>query len=361
MLPTLVLLVLLQNPLSNFEQSFRSGLLALERGDLVTARKDLEAASHVAPDDARISLALAQTYQKLHESAAAQAAAERAEKLGLNNPAVLQGLVVFYSGAGQHKAAIEAVHRIEGWTSNAGLRNLLGKEYALDGQFDAAATELREALKLRPYDEAFIFDAANLDLRLERFDAAMEVLNQGRKNFDKSPQLEIALGVAYYGLRRFPEAIDQFLKTIALAPDLEQPYIFLGKMLDHAGERLPEITARFIRYEQVEDESYLGYLLHAKALRAAAGDAIQINALLKKAALLDARQWETHFELALSLEAKPNLDGAAKELETAIQLNPKEPLLHYRLARVYDRLGKSDLARAERELHEALSPKGQRP
>ena len=67
----------------------------------------------------------------------------------------------------------------------------------------------------------------------------------GRKNFDKSPQLELAAGVAYYGLRRFPEAIEAFLRTIRLDPGIEQPYVFLGRMLDQAEDKLPQITEVF--------------------------------------------------------------------------------------------------------------------
>jgi tetratricopeptide (TPR) repeat protein len=393
MLAAFVFFLLFQNPAPTFEQTFRNGLVALERGDLAAARIDLEGARQSQPGNARVWAALAQTYRRLHESAAAEAAADRAEKLGGKDPAVLHSLSLYHSEAEsfaraaalearyaalapqdrdaisrvmglylrakQPKSAIEAAHGLAGWETRADIRNLLGKAYALDEQFDRAANELHEAMRLSPYDEAVIFDAADLSLRLEKFDAAISVLIEGRKQFDKSPQIELALGVAYYGLRRFPESIDQFLKTIALAPDVEQPYIFLGKVLDQAGERLPEITARFVQFEQDKPRNYLGYLLQAKALRAQGSESADPEPLLRKSMALDARQWETHFELALSLEAKRNMDGAAKELETAIELNPKEPLLHYRLARIYDRLGKPDLARAERELHKALSLKAE--
>jgi tetratricopeptide (TPR) repeat protein len=393
MFPAFLLFLLFQNPAPTFEQNFRTGLEALASGDLVKARTSLEDARQSQPGNARVWVALAQTYGKLRESASAEAAADQAEKLGAKDPAVLHGLALYHSKRGsfaraaalevryaalapqdreaipramglylaakQPKAVIEAAHGLTGWETRADIRNLLGRAYVLDEQFDHAASELHEAMRLSPYNEALIFDAANLDLQLERFDAAVSVLTEGRKQFDKSPQLELALGVAQYGLRRFPEAIDQFLKTIALAPDAEQPYIFLGKMLDQGGERLPEITARFVQLEQDKPQSYLGYLLHAKAVRAEGGESADPEPLLRKSVALDARQWETRFELGISLESQNDWAGAAKEFERAIELNPKEPAPHYRLARAYDRLGKPDLANAQRELHKTLTAKSE--
>ncbi len=47
--------------------------------------------------------------------------------------------------------------------------------------------------------------------------------------------------------------------------------------------------------------------------------------------------------------------AAARHLKRAVQLNPKTPAPHYRLARVYDRLGNAEAAQAERVLHEKLT------
>ena len=52
-----------------------------------------------------------------------------------------------------------------------------------------------------------------------------------------------------YGLRRFDDAADAFLRTIAIAPEIEQPYVFLGKFLDQIPLRVPELTKKFIEYE----------------------------------------------------------------------------------------------------------------
>jgi len=77
--------------------------------------------------------------------------------------------------------------------------------------------------------------------------------------------------------------------------------------------------------------------------------------LLRKSIAENAEFWESHFELGGVLEAKHDFAGAAREFSRAAELNPKNPGVHYRLARVYDRLGKANEAKAEHALHEKLT------
>src|SRR5262249_40299360 len=131
---------------------------------------------------------------------------------------------------------------------------------------------------------------------------AIAILNQARERLKNSAQLELALGVAYYGLRRFDEAAGAFLRTIAVAPEVEQPYTFLGKFLDQIPGRLPEVTEQFIRYEAANPERAAGYLLHAKALNAQSKDAETAGKLLEKAISIDNRDPSSHFELGVVLD-----------------------------------------------------------
>ena len=80
--------------------------------------------------------------------------------------------------------------------------------------------------------ESLYFEAAQPLLQQGKFAEAIAILSAGTKYLKNSAQLELALGVAYYGLRRFDDAAGAFLRTIAIAPDIEQPYVFLGKFLD---------------------------------------------------------------------------------------------------------------------------------
>ena len=313
---------------STFDESFKAGLLALQRNDLPSAVANLGAAAKLEPNNGRVWIALAQTYRKLHETAKADDAAARAVSFGSTDPLVLKTLVIYYSESEQMDRAAEAQARLAVLTPQ-----------------DAAAREKAEAL---------YFQAAQPLLRQQKFAEAVLLLNQARERINGSAQLELAMGVACYGLRRFDEAAAAFLRTIELAPETEQPYVFLGKFLGQVPARLPEITRRFVRFEQANPGSAMGYLLHAKALNAQSIEPQTARSLLAKAIAVNERDASAHFELGNLLDRLHEYPEAAREFERSAELDPSDPATHYRLSRVYDRLGRSDAARSERALHAKL-------
>jgi tetratricopeptide (TPR) repeat protein len=269
--------------------------------------------------------------------------------------------VTWHLQARQPKPAIDLANRALAKEKRAALHNLLGKAYEADGQFDKTVIELQKAIQLAPREESYVFDLAYVLLLHQNFDVAIQLLERARKIFDRSAQLELALGIAYYGQRKFSEAVDAFLRTTELAPQIEQPYVFLGRIISHAEGRLGEVTERFASFAKANPRNYLGHFLQAKGLIAQMGPspagalADQAERLLKKSIRLNPNFWESNFELGLLLEGKRDFAAAARHLERAIQLSPKTPAPHYRLARVYDRLGNAEAAQAERVLHEKLT------
>ena len=386
MVVSVILLFLASSPA--FDASLRAGLVALEKNDLAQARLNLENAAKIEPSDPKVWVGLAQTFWKLHDVSEANDAAAKAEKLGPKDAAVQHALSVYYAETNQFDKAGDAEAKyskgvptdrdavlrsmtfyIKGghadraiafartapdWSNRADVHNLLAKAYFANKQPDEAANEFQSAIRLSPYEESYYFDFAQALLVQQRFEQAIGVLQEGRTNFDKSAQIELALGVAYYGLRRFDGAATAFLRTIALAPDVEQPYVFLGKMLDQIPDKLPELTRVFAEYEKSNPSSYLGYRLHAQALDAQSGDAGTAEKLLRKAISLNDGDAQGYFELGTLLEKQRRFPEAAEALERAVALNGQEPAIHYRLARVYDRLGKQAAAKSEREEHARL-------
>jgi tetratricopeptide (TPR) repeat protein len=205
------------------------------------------------------------------------------------------------------------------------------------------------------YDARYYFEAAHTDLLLEHFDAAVQILERGCKAFPQSAQLELALGVAYYGQRRFPDATAAFLRTIDLAPEVEQPYVFLGKMLDQAGDRMPEILRRFQKWASANPQDPLAQFVYAKGLLVSGGDLVHAARLLRSSIALKGDQWESHYELGVLLEQQRNYSEAASELERSATLRPGQADIHYHLSRVYDRLGEAGKAAEQRSLHEKLT------
>ena len=234
----------------------------------------------------------------------------------------------------------------------------LGRDYEASGQLEKAAAEYGLAIELNPGDERYYFEAAHADLLMQKFDAAVPILERGSKKFPTSAQLKLALGVGYYGQRRFSDATAAFLRTIDLAPEVEQPYIFLGKMLDQAGDRMPDVLRRFQKWSAANPKNPLAQFVYAKVLMVSGGDTAQAARLLRASIALKADQWESHYELGVLLEQQRDFSQAAAELERSATLNPNQPDIHYHLSRVYDRLGEADKAAEQRGLHERLAASG---
>ena len=380
---------------ANFDAHFRLGLVALNAQDLSIAVTSLNRASQLRPAHAQVWLALAQAQRRMKNKPQAAEAAAKAESLAASDPVMLHGLALFHSEtgnwvkaaslesryaavasgdrdalvravslylhAGQPKPAIELAGKALAKEKRADLHNLLGKAYEADGQFDNTIVELQKAIQLAPREEAYVFDLAYVLLVHQNFDVAIQLLEPAKKIFTRSAQLELALGIANYGQRKFAEAVDAFLRTAELAPKIEQPYVFLARIISHAEGRLGEITEKFASFARDNPRNYLGHFLHAKGLIAQMGPAPsveladQAERLLKKSISLNPTFWESEFELGVLLEGKKDFSAAARHLERAIQLSPKTPAPHYRLARVYDRLGKTEVAQAERVQHEKLT------
>ena len=215
--------------------------------------------------------------------------------------------------------------------------------------------ELQQAIRKSEFEESYYFDLANVLLQHQNFDAVIQLIEASRRIFARSAQLELVLGVAYYGQRRFGEAVGSFLRTIAIDRSVAQPYVFLGRILEHAGDRLPEIIERFRARAAAMPKDFMAQHLYGKALAASGGETANAEAALRSSIALRNDFWESHYELGLLFEKERNFEGAAKELERSIALNPNAPAPHYRLARVYDRLGRREDAAGERSLHEKLT------
>jgi len=381
----LVLLFLFAAP-PDFNQQLRAGLVALNNNDLTHARQALEAAAKIQPQNPDVWIALAQTYRKLDARNLAQSAATKAEQFVASHPASMHALAVYYSQAGnvekaanlesryaltdesasadaaalwmqagKPKAAVAYAQRALARDDRAELHALLAAAYDADGKFPDAVNEYERAIKMSPYEEGNYCDLANAYMRHQQFKSAIDVIERGRNIFDKSAQIELTLGVALYGERRFADATDAFLRTIDLDPSVERAYVFLSKMLDVVGERMPDVQNRFAQWSAANPKNATAKLVYAKALLASGTDDAKAATLLRSAIALKPEDWDSHYELGVLLERQHNYAEAADELERSIALNASQADAHYHLARVFDRLGQTDRAAAERQLHARLS------
>lgn len=375
------------------EALIQRGLMALQSRDVPAAQRLLERAVESAPTDARAWIGLAHTYQMLNLHAEAARHATEAERVGGENPVIQHALAMFYSDyrdwaqaaqweeryarkAGDTDAYLRAVslylqadmpRRAAALGETAlemaatpALNNLLGKAYTMAGETEKGLHHLQAAVENEPYDESLHYDLGYFHLRQQDFEAATRAFEEGRKYFDKSPALEIGLGIAAYGKRDFHEAVSRFLRAAELAPQLEQPHAFLGRLLQHAAGRIDQVTERMRVFHSEHSKNHFGPFLYGQALLAKLGTRrdeeamARIEGLLRESIEREDEFWEAHYELGVLLEKRRDFAQAEEHLRRAADLNPSASKPHYRLARVYQRLGKTREARQEREIHKIV-------
>jgi tetratricopeptide (TPR) repeat protein len=96
----------------------RAGQFALNNNHLSVAESKLESGSRLLPRNARVWLALAQTYRKLHKLPASETAANKAEVLAAE-PSILEGLALYYSEAANYSKAADLEVRYAETSPNA--------------------------------------------------------------------------------------------------------------------------------------------------------------------------------------------------------------------------------------------------
>ena len=387
----LLLPILLMPPLE--PPHLLRAVAAAESNDLARAQARLEQLTKREPHNEQAWMQLAQVYAQRKKNEQALAAAAKAESLGADDPALLQSLVslyielqpdlkkaaelearyaerspadrtawrraaALYLDAGLPQEAIRAGRQGLANDPSPELRTILGQAYTAVEDWDNAAEQLSAALKPGRHDEEAHFRLAQLFMLRHDYTRAVEVLLNARQIFGGSLPIELALGVCYYGQRRYAEAVNQFLNAIGLAPDAQQSYVLLGNVVEHAGARLPEVEQRFVEFNNANPQNALGYVLRAKALLAepaAAGPQEEkALALLRRSLAMKPDGAEARYLLGCILERGGQYKAAEEELERSVAANPQASAPHLHLARVFEQLGRVEDAARERDLHQRL-------
>ncbi len=382
------------------EVLIRQGFMALQVRDIPKAQDFLERAIEQSPDEARGWVGLAQIYRMLNLHTQASRHAAEAARLGEDSPIIQHALALFYgdygnwaeagrweeafarSGKADADAYVRSVSLYlqaemplraievgrEGLLhyNTAPLHNALGKAHSMAQQPLEGLLHLARAIHAQPYEESFHYDLGYFHLRQQDFMAATDAFLAGRDYFDKSPAIELGLGIAAYGQSRFADAVDRFLRASELAPPMEQPHAFLGRLLQHAKDRLGDVEARMRIFHEQHSKNHFGPFLYGQVLLARLGarkdpEAMAtIESLLRESIQRKEDFWESHYELGVLLEKKRDFRGAEEQFRRAAALNPDASKPHYRLARVHQRLGKSKEAKRERVLHQQITERERR-
>jgi tetratricopeptide (TPR) repeat protein len=289
------------------------------------AAKDFEEASQLAPDRADILFNLALARYRNGEWDSSQASAEQAKAL----------------------------------EDSGSLESLLGDLHEKRGDALAAVHSYQTAVTLEPKVEEHRLALARELLKHQTFDAAIVVLEQATELFPQSIRVKILLGLTYYLVDRSADSTRALLGAAKLDPKDELAAHYLGEItLQDPASPDPAAVAQICAFADAHPSSKSanalcgGVLLRVSEESGDMSHKPEILRRLQQAVRIAPQEPVARCQLGKAFDWSKQWQEARAQLEKCVRLEPDSTESHYRLARVYRRLGLSSLAAEQTALQQ---------
>jgi tetratricopeptide (TPR) repeat protein len=319
-------------------------------GDTESLKAALRGAAKRFPQDGNLHAGLARflVENKLLDLALAESL--RAQHASGANAGSVMELAVLENTVGAYEDAVRNAASLERQASlparlRASAAGVAGLSYESTGRREEAIAHLREAIRLDPSQENSYLALAFLFEKAERYSDAVSILEQGRRQLPGSTALLLPLGSNLVRAEHYRAGIEVLRELLRHSPDEADAYLRIadayrktGRPAEEAGI-LHDLAARKPDYPRI-------HLLIARALLGADPadypKVLDELALGEKSAPSDAEIFYLRGRVYL---ATGRNQEAAAALLRAIELGPMDPAPYYQLGRLYQKLGKTELAR----------------
>jgi tetratricopeptide (TPR) repeat protein len=200
---------------------------------------------------------------------------------------------------------------VEADPSNTELRQTLAQSSLWAGQYQRTLTEAQELLRQNPHSAPTRMLMGEALDAMDKDDEAIDEFQAAAKESPKEPNVHFALGYLYWKQKEYDDAEREFRAELANDPEHSQSCAYLGDTL--LRENNPSAAAP----------------------------------LLKKASQLRNDIRIAYLDLGIIYTEQKKYDEALKHLKHAEQIDPSRPDAHYRLARLYQDLGRQSEASQE--------------
>ncbi len=315
------------------------------------------------PDDFNHNHAQGEYLLKNQKIAAAIPYLEQAWKINPSNYANAYDLALAYLDSGATEKSRGVIESLIKREDKAELHNLLGDVEEAEGHVDQAAHQYETAARLDP-SEKNLFDLGSDLLKHRGFSPALKVFQFGVERYPASAGIRVGLGIAYYSLGQYEQAVQTLCDAVDLNPRDVKALDFLGKMYDVAPEYADEVTKRLARFATLYPENSAANYYYALSLRRRGSTGTGMSDVdngsreaekyLLRTLELRPDFADAHYELGLLYEDEKRARDAIRQFELATKSAPDLLKAHYRLAQLYQQSGQSELARKEFQAVKAL-------
>ena len=250
------------------------------------------------------------------------------------------------SGLGEPREAVEEMRealRVAPQDASLKLATAVAETALADyeekrGDFVSAAHAYQRAVELAPDQEQYRLNLALELVQHQTFEPAIAVLEQAAPRFPKSARIRTLLAVADYAVAQTDEAVSRLVEALQIDPAFDPARDYLSRIvLDSSAP--PDSTA-------VESLCRRTDAICAAAELRRDRDSTNAFRELQIAARTMPNNVVARCELGRAYDWREEWDRARTEMEACVRLDSSAQN-HYRLARIYNRLGLSELAQQQ--------------
>jgi len=258
------------------------------------------------------------------------------------------GLALFKSGA--LKEAIQTftpLLKSEPASSPEAMRltALIGIAHYGLGEFHEAVPDLKQAAESDPKNLSFRLMLAQSCLATEQYPCVLDVYHEILTLNAESAEADMLAGEALDGMKDHDGAIQQFRSAVKADPKAPNAHFGLAYLLWTQGkyeEAAPEFQAELANIP--DNVQALTYLADTN-VRIGKPEAARL--LIERVLRTSPNTELAHLDLGILDADAGNREDALREFKVATRLSPSDVNAHWRLARLYQAMGRKDEAKVE--------------
>lgn len=267
--------------------------------------------------------------------------------------AVIENNAGAFADAARHGEAIEQQSELPADVRASGA-TVAGLAYENLKQFPQAIEHLNQAIVFAPTREDPYLYLARVYGKQQNAQAAVDVLEQGRKQIAGSQTILLALGTNLIAVERYAQASQILLEVIRNSPDKLDAYPSLADAYSKMGQ--PKLATEILRKLAARKPDYP--MLHVAIAQSLLNDVpVDSAAVLEELALAekispeDYDVWYLRGKVYVGMNKVPE---AIASLDRAIELRPADSSAYYQLALAYRKSGQAALSKRQFEIVEYL-------
>ena len=309
------------------------------KGVLTAARSRDDLTGQDLVDAAQVAVSLGLFDEALADLERAEAADSSVSGLGIRKVEVLVD-------AGRGEEALALARELVEEAPSGALLSRLARLSESAGDLDGAIMALRKRIQLEPKRADSYIALSEFCVKYRNPELALEILDLGLGRMPTSYRLLVQKGITLGQGQRYDEARAAFSDAIALTPDHSVALTALAVTLVLSEETPEALRTLENGVERFPNNFYMHYIYGFALDRSQANDMDQDRRILAEEHLKRSIELNDGFPSAYyrlgKLLAERDVDGAIRNLEAAVRLDPHLTAAKYQLGQLYLDSGRND-------------------